>query len=205
MPMDDKPLNDLEKSIDVVNPACVDVNWTLQQIIFFDDEVCKKQPELRGKPNSPRGKWNTLHKLIQYEKAYRSGVNNALLLAIKKCLESQLVVPEWAAVEFVRKFDLVDTLEVTSWDDAFGRPYKKGMTASARKKQERLAPIVLQKVVDNYCSESPQPINAILFEEIGEPLGISRSTAENYYKYARDKDWFADSILPISNRKKSTD
>lgn len=180
----------------------IDENWSLQQIIYFDDELCKQKPEMRGKPDSPRGKWDALQKLKHYEKVYTEGTSIALLLAIKKCMESKLVVPDWAAKEFVRKFNRVDSLEVLSWDDAFGRPYKKGMTAAAKKRQEQLAPIVLQKVVDNYCSDNRRAIDVGLFEEIGGSLGISTATAQRYYRYARKRDWFADTLLPNSNRKK---
>lgn len=60
------------------------------------------------------------------EKQFADGDRLALFHAIATCAQYRLIVPPWAAGAFIERFDPVYRAEISSWDEAFGRPYPKG-------------------------------------------------------------------------------
>lgn len=66
----------------------------------------------------------------------------SVLAAVASCAMHGLVMPDWLARAFLRRYRAVQQLRVDSWDapEAFGRPYPKGaqITAMRRRRLNRL-------------------------------------------------------------------
>ena len=64
---------------------------------------------------------------------------SAVMLGMKVCALHGLVAPAWLAREFVRRHALVADAYMSSWDDAFGRPWpKRTRLAIVRRHRERV-------------------------------------------------------------------
>ena len=83
---------------------------------------------------------------------FRAGHEWALLEAIHLCLEYDEVAPAWVKVAFRYKFAKVKGLQVTSWDDVFGRPLKKGAQLAAAQRNITLGIPILDIVGKRYIA-----------------------------------------------------
>jgi len=94
-------------------------------------------------------------------------------------------MPEWVSKAFIRGYDQVLTCSSGSWDDVFGRPYKKGAHLS-RMRQARAKRLAVWSRV-NAAVHRNEPINRELFESIGRDLGIGKTRAEELYAEAKNR------------------
>jgi hypothetical protein len=108
----------------------------------------------------------------------------AMLAAIYKCANRDLVMPEWLAREFIRRYYLVLSCRADSWDDAFGRPYPKNARLHALRKQRELKPAVWLEVQAILHREPETAIDAQLFERVGAKLHLGKTLTEKYYRNA---------------------
>jgi hypothetical protein len=99
---------------------------------------------------------------------FRVGHEWALLEAIHLCLEYDEVAPAWVKVAFRYKFAKVKGLQVTSWDDVFGRPLKKGAQLAAAQRNITLGIPILDIVGKRYIAG--ESLKKDLFESIAEDL-----------------------------------
>ena len=101
----------------------IDKEWTFEQVMEANERAVENDPEL-PKRVQPLFVWSALHDLDRYEQRLRSGENFALLLAISKCAQHDIPLPDWTARAYLKKFRSVLNYRVGSWDEAFGRPTK---------------------------------------------------------------------------------
>lgn len=117
-----------------------------------------------------------------------AGSGFAVLAAIRICGTNGLVVPKWLVYAFNRRYDAVLNFRAVSWDDplSFGSPYPKGVNKNARRKARVLRFAVLNAINAIRMSEPGKAIDKGLFEQVGKPLSIGATLAEEYY-YATKK------------------
>lgn len=148
-------------------------DWTLAQAEAANAEYLETHP--RG-PAEPFFQWAALLDIERMRPAIVGGDGFDMLAAICKCAQRDLVMPEWLAREFIKRYMLVVTCRSDSWDEAFGRPYPKGTQLSAirTRREKRLSVYFAVK-------QSGLPICADTFRTVGQRFGISKSLAEQFY------------------------
>jgi len=120
--------------------------------------------------------------LAKYEVAFRAGDSYALMQAIRKCANHDLVMPAWVADGYIRAFDRVHNYRAKSWDSVFGKPLPKGAQLSALRKKREKAAHVWNEV--HTAHQRGIPIDDLLFADVGKKLGIGVSLTKKYYS-----DW----------------
>ncbi len=106
-----------------------------------------------------------------------------ILWCVRVCLSHRIIAPEWLADAFSTRFDAVFNAEVGSWGDplAFGTPYPKGTHIAALRKGLKNGPKVV-KAVEALLESNPETaIDKGLFQQIGKPLGLGATLAEELY------------------------
>jgi hypothetical protein len=115
------------------------------------------------------------------EKQFNAGDDFALLLAIRKCANFDLVMPDWVARNFIRRFDLVLNCRTKSWDEAFGRPYSKGKHLKAMRDDREQRFIVWNHIRGILATDPDTVIDEALFERVGADLGIGKTRCGRLY------------------------
>lgn len=124
------------------------------------------------------------------EEIVKSGF--AVMEAVSQCSRYGLVLPDWLASEFRRRFNAVKFHRAASWDDeqAFGRPYPKGAHLH-RLRKERLWPEICWTVRELLDDDPNRAIDEALFDDVSErmrglkgienPKGLGRSECQRIY------------------------
>lgn len=157
----------------------------------FDDAIAANEASTLsiGDPTRPLYQWNGAQRL----EAMRAGalINGFDVLAcVRICANHDLVMPEWLAFAFIRRYDAVLNCRAGSWDDpaAFGKPYPKGTHLSALRKA-RVNSYAVWNMVNSILKANPErAIDKGLFEEVGEHLGLGATLADEYY-YQVKRRW----------------
>lgn len=135
-------------------------------------------------------RWEALQSLPRLEERFRAGNRFALFQAVAACARCDLQMPTWVARGFLRGYDAVVNLRMGSWDEAFGRPYPKGMHI-AKGRLRRLKRFQVYSAAKCILACEPAtPIDERLFERVGKDCGVSRSVANQlYYEAKRSLGW----------------
>lgn len=114
----------------------------------------------------------------------RDYFSNAPMDGMAVCARFGIAAPEWLATAFLRRFDMVLNFEVRSWDAAFGLPRQKGINlARARQRRKVMGP--LAKLFAEHMNRYPDTaVDKVLWEYLGERVGVSATTAEEIYREA---------------------
>lgn len=127
--------------------------------------------------------------LESLRQSYEEGEQKALLSAIRICAAQEIPLPAWASKAYIRAYDTVLNCRVASWDDAFGRPFKKGLHLSALRKR-RGTRLKVWLAVRQAVERDGRAIDESLFEEVGGALGFGKTlTSELYYEAKRLVSW----------------
>ena len=105
----------------------------------------------------------------------------AILRAIRRCANCDIVMPEWLAQAYISRYDKVVNCQVDRWDDAFDKPFPKGAHLSALRKKRKSDMAVWVAVRERLDMEPDTAIDKGLFEEIGKPLGLGATLTEEFY------------------------
>lgn len=119
------------------------------------------------------------------EEIEKDGSGSAVLAAVRECGTYCLVMPEWLAYAFNRRYDAVLNFRAVSWDapESFGKPYPKGTNRAAKRKRRMLSFAVLNDV--KRFADLGVPIDKALFEKVGASHAIGSTLAEEYYRHAK--------------------
>ncbi|GHA74954.1 hypothetical protein [Cognatilysobacter bugurensis] len=128
------------------------------------------------------------------EQRFASGDKRAVLTAVRICAANNDLLPQWAAEAFVKAYESVRLHKVASWDDAFGRPHPKGTHLASMRKRRELRGRVFTAV--NAASRDGRPIDAGLFEDVGEQLGIGKTLASELFYETRNSMPFSLRVPP---------
>ena len=127
-----------------------------------------------------------LHALDNLKSRFEAGDEFALLTAIRKCANFNIVMPEWVASAYIARYDRVHFCQVDSWDKAFGRPYPKGVHVGKLRRRLELRFDVYNRIRKVLTREPDTPIDDGLFEKVGADVGIGKTFCkELYYQAAR--------------------
>ncbi len=88
-------------------------------------------------------------------------------------------MPEWLAAEFLKCYIKVWNYKVASWDEAFGKPFPKGTHLAKLRKVRKYKSEVYRLVRQG--SAQGKGIGKILFEEVGDELGLNATETEELY------------------------
>lgn len=122
--------------------------------------------------------------LARLEQAFVAGDRSALLAAIRVCAACDLPLPAWASRAYIAAYDQVLNCRAKTWDEAFGPAFPKGANLNAQRKRRNLRFEIHNAVLGTIQREPETPIDAGLFETIGERFGIGKTEAENLYRSA---------------------
>lgn len=114
-----------------------------------------------------------------------AGDGGAVLAAVAQCALDDLVMPDWLAREYLRRWRLVTQAHVPSWDDAFGAPWPKGIKRShlARARQRYLARVIVFNAVTQFVQMHPDAPLDPEWDRIAREARVSRTLAQElYYK-----------------------
>jgi hypothetical protein len=119
------------------------------------------------------------------------GNKGALLWLLQTFLRNKEMPSPWLTEKFLEAIERVSSLEVTSWDDVFGRPLKKGQRADVIRRDNKKAMEVYKQV--RARKAAGEAIDAEMFARIGERLNMSGSAVREIYYKSRDwceyNDW----------------
>ena len=138
-------------------------------------------------PSAPLFQYVAVRECASLRSSIETGSGRAVLEAVSICALRGLVMPDWLASAFLKRYRAVTQARAASWDDplSFGRPYPKGANIQARRKAFRLGFKVFNEVTLIRQKEPATPIDKGLFERVGGPLGLGATLAEEYYYAAR--------------------
>lgn len=103
---------------------------------------------------------------------------------VAECVSNGLVVPNWLAALFLEGVQKVRDCHVSSWDKAFGAPYKKSVDLPAKRRALENTPAVIQAFRRLVMNNPSIPIDPDFWEQVGEAVGMSGGTARKLWKAA---------------------
>jgi hypothetical protein len=123
----------------------------------------------------------------RYRRKYEAGDISTLPTALWFCLTNNEPVPDWLKDAYLKATHRVWSHEVSSWDDVFGKPLKKGRQRAAAQRKYALANPVWQRVM-HFVHEANEKIEKDLFQRVGEEFGIGGTlAAEIFYEVERNE------------------
>lgn len=148
------------------------------------ERLLAENPSRYGDPTLPVYQFEARQRLRVMETAFERGDRGALMAAIRLCANHDLVMPSWISRGFIKGYDAVLNGRAASWDDAFGRPYKKG-THLQSLRTKRLLRFQVFNMVQRIRDAESVPIDEGLFERVGRRLGICKTLASDLYYEAQ--------------------
>lgn len=123
---------------------------------------------------------------------FEQGDRAALLAAVRVCANHDLPLPPWASKAYILAYDKILNRRVGSWDEAFGRPFKKGKHLhTLRKHREMRSKVWL--AVRRAVEKEGQVLDESLFEKIGKSFNLGKTqTSDLYYEAHRQVKWAYD-------------
>jgi hypothetical protein len=167
-------------------------------------EDAQSLQELTGDhgPTSALYQWFEAQRLTAGRVGIESGTGYDVLAAVADCALHGLVMPDWLARAYLKRYRQVQQLHVASWeaDSAFGKPYPLNAQVGAMRRR-RLQRHRVWIVVTDYVKRHPQsPMDPLwrvfdagpaetttvpydIVKAAGQ-IGCSRSTAQKLYREA---------------------
>lgn len=159
----------------------VNSEWTFEQAKAEQDKVIAANPERWSDPETPLFQWLALKQLDEYKESFLAGDRFLLMLAIRKCAQCGLPLPEWVSRAYIKAFDSVLNARVKSWDEAFSPPYKKGANLAALRKKRELEFGVWNEIRGIIDQEPETKVDTALFEKVGARFNIGKTLCSEYY------------------------
>ena len=121
--------------------------------------------------------------LIQSMRSEAEESGFAVLACVRRCANHDLVMPEWLARVFIRRYDAVLTCRADSWDSplAFGKPYPKGKHLSALRAARAHRMDVYNRVNAAILRNPEKALGVKLFREVGNEIGLKSTAVQNYH------------------------
>ena len=127
--------------------------------------------------NLPAAQRAVLRDIEAKRDVVESGNGYELILCVGWCALYRIAMPVWLATEFLGRTHAVFDERSASWDDAFGRPYPKGVHLSAMRKARKTRFAVFEAVQAARKRDPRIAIDDRLFEAVGGPLKIGKTLA----------------------------
>lgn len=161
----------------------VEASWSFERVMQDHNRaLIEGQPE---GPDLPLYQWHALQRLERLKDEFaETGDGFVILAGVRICANHDLIMPEWLSRAFIKQYDKVLTVQVGSWDDAFGRPLPKGKHLTATRKRREM-PVRVWMTARQMESEGWSSHNTEFFDELGRRCGVNRSDAQEYYVTGR--------------------
>jgi hypothetical protein len=104
------------------------------------------------------------------------------LNCIRDCFLGNNPIPEWAQKALINAVDRVNSFEVKSWDEVFGRPLEKGRHLRVERRKLAVHRQIFERVRERH--KAGESITRGLFESVGREFGVKRTEAEKIYYVA---------------------
>jgi hypothetical protein len=110
---------------------------------------------------------------------YKLGNKSVIPAGLEYCMANNRLIPPWLATAFRAAYKQVEMSEVSSWDDVFGRPLKKGQRLATKRRNKRIAEPLFRAIRERH--ETGAAISKDLFAEVGAEFGVSGTVASDIY------------------------
>lgn len=131
--------------------------------------------------------WESIRTIAICHQQFLGGDKGALLYAQHLCLLDSLPPPLWIIKAQLHAYRQVNHFKVKSWDDVYGKPFKKNVQLAALRKRRRVA-IELYINISTLKQRDPKiVINDALFAAEGKKLNLGKTLAAEYYVYAKKR------------------
>lgn len=133
-------------------------------------------------PEGPLFQYFAVRRVLALRAGIAAGSGFDVLEAVAECARCGLVMPDWLARAFLKRYRAVANASAKSWDDplSFGAPYPKGTNINAKRKARTKGLALYQRVIDLREQRPDMPLLEAL-ETIGADMGIGKTLAEEYY------------------------
>jgi hypothetical protein len=160
----------------------VEKDWSFAKVMMEHERAIARG---QSGPDLPLFQWNALRDLDTLKAQFEAGDGFALLQAIRKCANHNLVMPDWVTQNYIDRFDRVLNCKLASWDEAFGKPYPKGKHISNLRDRRSLRLQVYIRVREILAADKSIPIDNELFSSVGAKLGIRKTLCNELYYEAK--------------------
>lgn len=122
---------------------------------------------------------------LLHDEIKRTGSGLDVLRAVSVCAMRDIVMPYWLSVEFLKRYRDATHARVAGWDEAFGRPWPKGVHLSTRRRARKYAPLVFKAVTALHSQG--KAISKELFADVAADLHLKNATLveDLYYEEKR--------------------
>ena len=165
----------------------INKDWTFKEAWAANEAALAESSERSSDPTLPFFQWAALQEMEQLRTRYEQGEKFALMLAIRKCANHDLIMPPWVGAGYIAAFDTIQNYHSKDWNEVFDCPIPKGAQLAALRKKRNLEFSVFNEVVRIRQCDPDQPIDAGLFERVGKEFHIGKTLAEEYYYGAAEK------------------
>ena len=154
-------------------------------------EEVRQLSEMTKVDDGPEGlifQYFAVRMVMSLRPGIEAGSGFDVLEAVAECARCGLVMPDWLAVAFLKRYRAVSQFRAKSWDDplSFGSPYPKGTNIGAKKKA-RDKGLDLYLRVKSLRETSPEMALLEALETVGKSMGIGKTLAEEYFYAQRQK------------------
>jgi len=153
-------------------------------------EEVRQLSEMTKEDDGPEGlifQYFAVRMVMSLRPGIEAGSGFDVLEAVAECARCGLVMPDWLARAFLKRYRAVSQFRAKSWDDplSFGQPYPKGMNIGAKQKA-RVKGLGLYLRVKSLREKNPEVSLLKALETVGESMGIGKTLAEEYF-YAQQQ------------------
>jgi hypothetical protein len=159
----------------------VEKDWSFAKVMMEHERAIVRG---RSGPTMPLYQWNALHDLDTLKLQFQTGDSFALLQAMRKCANHDLLMPDWVAQNYIDRFDRVLSCKLASWDEAFGKPSPKGVHISDMRQRRNLRFKVYLRIREIRHADKSIAIDDHLFGSVGAEFGIKKTLCNKLYYQA---------------------
>jgi len=162
----------LKEEVEKVSPAAADDPAALAEPLAAGDTLSLREISLR--------------RLTALKEKHDAGDKPALIGAITICARAGMPLPPWVSEAWIAADSRIKDYGAKSWDDVFGVPHPKGRHIETARRHLELAIEVYERVEEIKREEPATPVDAALFERVGQEHCIGKTTCETLYYKQRE-------------------
>lgn len=175
-------------------------SWNYEEAFFVDQMwVFEYQWESPSDKVRPIERWREAQRLKALADRYEKGDKTALFEAMSICAYNSFPMPKWCANAIVKAYISVKMYELKTWDDIFGKMYKKNTQVETNRQKIQDYGKVSRRFHEILEATPGKTIDIRLFGEIGKEMatGGKSKIGDIYYKEKRQHDDFINDGPPV--------
>jgi hypothetical protein len=111
---------------------------------------------------------------------FDAGHKFALMHAIDECASARFPMPPWVATEYRKAFTEIHGAKKRSWDDVFGKPFRKGAHLPYIRKAQALASSVREQF--DKLKQDGIPLTSENYDDLAKRFNLNRDTLKKILK-----------------------